>query len=141
MPAVARETFGESVVGREARNITHMLRDERLCSIIQVTTPNPLSMTETLDTSAALGAIGIKVAAVILNRRNPASFDARDLARFAERARRKVKTLDRLCDLAKAELGRAAVSRRALAQLKERIESPVIELDEHRDRSGLEARE
>jgi len=140
MPLAAHETFGESIVGREARNITRMLRDQGQCAIVQVTTPDSLSLTETLDTHAALGAIGLKVAAVILNRRNPASFASADIERFARnpRLRRRLKTMDHLCELARAELERASVSRHALAQLKERIQSPVIELAEHRGLAGLE---
>jgi anion-transporting ArsA/GET3 family ATPase len=140
MPQAARETFGESVVGREARNITRMLQNQDVCSIIQVTTPDPLSLSETLDVNAALAGLGLKVTAVILNRRNPVAFDSDDLARFARNhdLRRKLKTIDHLCGLARAELDRAAISRRALARLTEAIQSPVIELEEYRGRSGLE---
>ncbi len=139
MPMVARETFGESIVGREARNITTMLRNERVCSIILVTTPDLLSLTETLETHAALTAMGLKVAAVVLNRSNPATFDSGDLARFADNPKlRKLKSATNLRELARAELDRAARSRSALAQLKERIQSPVIELGEHRGCSGME---
>jgi anion-transporting ArsA/GET3 family ATPase len=126
-------------VGREARNIMRMLQDSQLCSIVQVTTPEPLSLTETLETNAALDALGLKVAAVILNRRNPATFDSADVARFAANPKlRTLKTLDHLRDLARAETEHAAASRRALAQLKARIQGPVIELGEHRGFSGLE---
>jgi anion-transporting ArsA/GET3 family ATPase len=139
MPSAARETFGESIVGREARNIMRMLQDSQLCSIVQVTTPEALSLTETLETNAALDALGLKVAAVILNRRNPATFDAADVARFAANPKlRTLKTLDHLRDLARAETEHAAASRRALAQLKARIQSPVIELDEYRGGAGPE---
>jgi anion-transporting ArsA/GET3 family ATPase len=139
MPLAARETFGESVVGREAQNITRMLRDEDRCAIVQVTTPDPLALNETLETYVALGQLELRVAAVILNRRDPAAFGSEDLGRFARNQglRRKLKTLDHLCELARAELERAARSRRALAQLNERIQSPVIELQEYRGRSGL----
>ncbi|MFI5352909.1 MAG: ArsA family ATPase [Candidatus Binatales bacterium] len=139
MPTVARETFGESIVGREAQNITTMLRDGALCSVILVTTPDLLSLAETLETHQALAATGLKIAAVILNRSNPATFDSGDLARFADNPKlSSLKTLNHICELARAELDRAAQSRRALAQLKERIQSPVIELGEHRGMSGLE---
>ncbi len=139
MPLAARETFGESIVGREARSISRMLRDERLCAIIQVTTPDPLSLNETLETHAALGKLGLKVAAVILNRRNPAAFAPDDLARFAgnQNLRRRLGTFDHLCGLARAELERMKISRDALAKLKERIGAPVIELRDHAGRSGI----
>ena len=138
MPTVARETFGESIVGREARNIGTMLRDDALCSIILVTTPDLLSLNETLETHDALAAIGLKIAAVVLNRCNPAAFDSADLARFAANPKlRNLKTLGHLCELARADLDHATQSRRALAQLKGRIQSPVIELGEHRGMSGM----
>jgi anion-transporting ArsA/GET3 family ATPase len=139
MPTVARETFGESIVGREAQNITTMLRDADVCSIILITTPDLLSLNETLETHDALAAIGLKIAAVILNRCNPAAFDSADLARFAGNPKlRKLKTIRHLCELARAEIDRATMSRSALAQLKQRIQSPVIELKEHRGFSRLE---
>lgn len=140
MPLAAHETFGASVVGREARNISRMLRDERRCALIQVTTPDPLALTETLETNAALAKLGLQVGAVVLNRRSPAAFDSDDLAWFAHNPglRRKLKTLNHLCDLARAELERAAASRRALAQLKDRIRSPIIELEDYPGCSGLE---
>src|ERR1700674_3018034 len=139
MPTVARDTFGESIVGREARNIGTMLRADALCSIILVTTPDLLSLNETLETHDALTAMGLKIAAETLNRCTPATFDSGDLARFADNPKlRKLKTLDHLRELARAEIDRAMQSRRALAQLKERIQSPVIELSEHRGLSGLE---
>src|SRR5208282_5344207 len=128
----------ESIVGREAQNITTTLRDEGVCSIILVTTPDLLSLAETLETHEALAAIGLKIAAVILNRCNPATFDSGDLARFAGNPKlSSLKTLGHLCELARAEIDRAELSRRALAQLKERIQSPVIELVEHPGLSGV----
>src|SRR5271155_2193282 len=44
MPSAARETFGESIVGREARNIGRMLHDSRLCAVIQVATAEPMAL-------------------------------------------------------------------------------------------------
>ena len=139
MPTVAHETFGESIVGRESRNITTALRDKDVCSIILVTTPDLLSLAETLETHDALAAIGLEIAAVILNRCNPATFDSADLARFAGNSKlSSLKTLGHLCELARAEIDRAELPRRALVQLKERIQSPVIELVEHPGLSGIE---
>jgi len=139
MPVAARETFGESIVGRESSNISQVLRDEHLCSIVQVTTPDLLSLTETFDTSQALAAMGLKIAAVILNRCDPATFDSGDLARFAGNPKlRSLKTIGHLRELARAEIDRAAMSRSALARLRESIQSPVVELGEHRGLSGME---
>ncbi|HXR24298.1 MAG TPA: ArsA-related P-loop ATPase, partial [Candidatus Binataceae bacterium] len=41
-PFAAQETFGESVVGREARNIARLLLDPRKCAMVVVTTAEAL---------------------------------------------------------------------------------------------------
>ncbi len=54
MPTAARQTFGDSVVGREAGNISRALRDETETAVILVTTPEPLPISETLETAQTL---------------------------------------------------------------------------------------
>src|SRR5579872_255076 len=68
MPAAALSTFGDSVVGKEARNIERMLRDRRNCAIVQVTTADSLSISETIETHVQLRKIHLAPAAVIFNR-------------------------------------------------------------------------
>jgi len=139
MPFAARETFGESVVGREARNIARTLRNEKTCAVIQVTTAEPLAIAETLEAHAGLDKLGLKVAAAILNRRNPAAFESSDIARLAQhRALKGLAHLDYACEAAYAELARVQASRRALAQLRQNTRGPIIELDECRGCSGAD---
>jgi anion-transporting ArsA/GET3 family ATPase len=69
MPLTAEETFGASVVGREARNVAAFLRDRERCAMLQVTIGEALAMSETLEFHAALSGIGMAPAAVIFNRR------------------------------------------------------------------------
>ena len=64
MPTAARSTFGDSIVGKEASNISKMLRDRRNCAIIQVTTADSLSISETIETHAQLSSIHLAPAAV-----------------------------------------------------------------------------
>ncbi len=138
MPSAARQTFGESMVGQEARNIGKMLRDRRACAVVQATTPEPMALAETLETHAALGALKLDVVAVILNRYQPRHFETTDLARLKRQGglRRNLKHLDHIASLAHQELERAAQSREALALLRSRTKCPIIELPEHRELSG-----
>ena len=139
MPFAARETFGESVVGREARHIARTLRNEKTCAVVQVTIAEPLAIAETLEAHAGLDALGLKVAAAILNRRNPAAFESSDIARLADHpALKELAHLDYACEAAQAELERAQASRRALAQLRQTIRGPIIELDECRGYAGAD---
>src|SRR5271167_1035234 len=85
MPTAARSTFGDSVVGKEARNISRMLRDRRNCAIIQVTTADSLSISETIETHAQLNSIHLPPAAVFFNRIPPSEFEAADISALTNR--------------------------------------------------------
>ena len=76
MPTAARSTFGDSVVGKEARNISRMMRDRRNCAIIQVTTADGLSISETIETHAQLTSMHLAPAAVFFNRMPASDFDS-----------------------------------------------------------------
>ncbi len=130
MPAAAKDTFGESVVGREAGNISRMLRDQRQSALVLVTTPEPLPISETLETAAALRAMGINPAAIICNRSQSPQFSTRDIARLKEHllASGSAPAAEHLGRLAKMELDRASQAARALEQLRDEIHAPVIEL-------------
>src|ERR1700674_5769295 len=80
MPTAARSTFGDSIVGKEASNISKMLRDQRNCAIVQVTTADSLSISETIETYAQLSSIHLAPAAVLFNRMPSLEFDAADVA-------------------------------------------------------------
>ena len=84
MPTAARTTFTDSVVGKEASNISKMLRDRRHCAIVQVTTADALSVAETnRDSRRALSRIHLAPAAVFFNRMVASDFDANDIASLA----------------------------------------------------------
>ncbi len=138
MPFAARDTFGESLVGREAANIGALLRDPHRCAVVAVTTPEALAIAETLETAAELARLGIPLAAVFLNRHNPAGFTAADLTRLknssAMRGRRA--NADYLCAVAAAGLAEDARSRRAVRQLQSKIPCPIIRLGDFNDFSG-----
>ncbi|MBF6559050.1 MAG: AAA family ATPase [Candidatus Binataceae bacterium] len=138
MPFAARETFGESVAGREAGNIAALLRDPAKCAIAAVTTAEPLAIAETLEIHRTLAALGLKLAAVFFNRMSAAAFDAADIARMVRRAARDPDAdgVAELAALARAELQRRTRERRALAMLRRSVECPVIELVECRGLAG-----
>jgi len=130
MPTAAQQTFGDSVVGREAGNIIRALRDDRETAVVLVTTPEPLPISETLETAATLREIGIKPAAIIFNRTRTPNFSNRDVAKLKEHliATGRASDAEYLGKIAKSELDRASQADKALAQLRAETDAPVIEL-------------
>ena len=139
MPTAARSTFGDSIVGKEASNISKMLRDRRHCAIIQVTTADSLSISETIETHAQLSSIHLAPAAVIFNRMPPSEFDAGDISALTNRRGPHIrkKDLEHLAELAKSELNRVAEARKAIAKIRTETGGPVIEVAEHSGLSGI----
>src|SRR5260370_3333432 len=86
MPTAARTTFADSVVGKEASNISRMLRDRRHCAIVQVTNSDALSVAETIETHAELSRIHLAPAAIIFNRVVTPTFSATDIAALTNRS-------------------------------------------------------
>jgi arsenite-transporting ATPase len=140
MPTAARSTFGDSVVGKEASNISKMLRDQRNCAIVQVTTADSLSISETIETHALLSSIHLAPAAVLFNRMPPSEFGAEDISALTNRRGRHWhrKDLEHLAELAKSELKRAADARKAIAKIRTETGGPVLEIPEHSGMSGIE---
>jgi arsenite/tail-anchored protein-transporting ATPase len=138
MPAAARETFGDSIVGREASHIARMLHDRSKCAIVQVTTAEPLAMSETLETYAALAAMRLEPAVVIFNRASAEQFDGRDLAAAERRAAQVVgeESWRHLADIGHRELARIAGERRALLTLRSAVRCPICEVPEYPGLSG-----
>jgi len=138
MPFAARDTFGESLVGREAANIAAMLRDPQRCALIAVTTPEPLAIAETVETSGELGKLELPLAAVFLNRHNPTYFSAADVTRLknstAMRDRRG--HAQYLCAVASAGLAQEAETRRALRLLESKVRCPILPLGDFSEFSG-----
>lgn len=143
MPEAARGTFGDSVVGREANNISRMLRDGRRCAAVAVSTPEQLAISETLETCESLREMEINLGAVILNRCVAPRFSPRDIASFTERAlaTRRVRRVEHLASLANAELERATEADRAFHTLAKRIHAPVARLAELYGLGGAELAE
>ncbi|MGC2756534.1 hypothetical protein, partial [Candidatus Binatus sp.] len=139
MPTAARSTFGDSIVGKEASNISKMLRDRRNCAIIQVTTADSLSISETIETHAQLSSIHLAPAAVIFNRTPPSEFNAVDISALTNRRGPHIrkKDLEHLAELAKSELTRVAQARKAIAKIRTETGGPVLEIPEHNGLSGI----
>jgi len=140
MPTAARTTFADSVVGKEASNISRMLRDRRHCAIIQVTTADALSVAETIETHAELAKIHLAPAAVVFNRMVVPTFSASDIAALKNRRipRTRKKNLDHLAEIAESELRRVTEARKALATIRAATASPLIEIAEHRSLAGID---
>ena len=140
MPTAARQTFGDSVVGREAANISRALRDQTETAVVLVTTPEPLPISETLETAAILRDSGIKPAAIIFNRSRTPNFSSRDIAKLKEHlnANGRASDADYVARIAKSELDRAHQAEKALVQLREETSAPMIELPLLRGISGAE---
>jgi anion-transporting ArsA/GET3 family ATPase len=138
MPFAARETFGDSLVGREARNIGALLRDPTACGLVAVTTPEPLAITETIETCAELDKLDLPVAAILFNRNNPAFFSAADLTRFKNSAvmRNRRRHGQYLAEVAAAGLQQAAEATRALRLLQSRVRCPIIMIPDFNAFSG-----
>jgi arsenite/tail-anchored protein-transporting ATPase len=140
MPAAARSTFGESVVGKEASNISRMMRDRRNCAIVQVTTADSLSISETVETHEQLRRIHLAPAAVLFNRTPPSEFGADDISALSNRRGPRLhrRNLEHLAELAKSEMHRASEARKAIARIRTETGAPVLEIPEHSSLSGID---
>ena len=138
MPTAAQETFGDSVVGREAANIIRALRDDAETAVVLVTTPEPLPISETLETIETLRETGIQPAAIIFNRSRRPNFSNREVAKMKERliATGHASDAEYLGKIATSELDRASQAEKGLAQLRAETSAPVIELPLLRGLSG-----
>ncbi len=138
MPTAAQQTFGDSVVGREAANINRALRDESETAVVLVTTPEPLPISETLETATTLREIGIKPAAIIFNRSRTPGFSTRDVGTLKEHliTTGKFSDADYLGKVAQRELDRAGQAEQALSQLRAETSAPLIALPLLRGVSG-----
>ncbi len=140
MPTAARTTFADSVVGKEASNISKMLRDRRQCAILQVTTADALSVSETIETHAELARIHLAPTAILFNRMPTADFDANDIAALKNRRvpKNRKKNLDHLAEIAESELRHISEAHKARAAIRTATRSPVIEIAEHRNSAAID---
>jgi anion-transporting ArsA/GET3 family ATPase len=139
MPFSARHVFSGGVVGREAENIARILRDQRYTCVALVSTPDHLSIKETLDNTAALKDLNIKIGAVILNRFRPERFQPNDVRQLILRASRrgKLQSSEHIWKLALMEIKRMAQSSRALNLLMRKVSAPVLLLQAYDRLEGL----
>jgi anion-transporting ArsA/GET3 family ATPase len=139
MPTAARSTFGDSVVGKEAGTISQTMRDRRISAIVQVTTADSLSISETIETHANLSRIHLAPAAVLFNRMPRSDFDAEDISALTNRRgpHLRKKDLEHLAELARSELSRVSDARKAIAKIRAETGGPVLEIAEHGDLSGV----
>jgi anion-transporting ArsA/GET3 family ATPase len=143
MPFAARDSFGDSVVGREAQNIARFFRTPNLCAFVAVTTAEPLAVAETLQLNRELRKLGLGPMAVVLNRVSAANFDNADVGRMVRRgaAASKFTHIEEIAEIARKELRRRTRERRALGILQRRVEGPVLRIEERRGLSGRELAE
>lgn len=134
MPFVAREKFGESLVGREAGEVARFFRNRALCAMVAVTTAEPLALAETLELNRTLDQLELKTAAVLFNRASSAAFETADIARMARRGMREValRDLGYFARIARSELKRKSREARALEMLHRQVGAPFIVLQERR---------
>lgn len=138
-PFAAGAAFGDSVAGREARNITALLGAAGKCAIVAVTTAEPLAIAETLEVGHALAALGLGLSATFFNRASGADFGAGEIARMERLAARAAApdAVAELAEIARGALRRRARDRRALGLLRRRIGGDVIEVAERRGLAGV----
>jgi hypothetical protein len=139
-PFAASGAFGDSIAGREARNIVALLGDFARCGIVAVTTAEPLAVAETLELGHAVEALKIRLAAAFFNRASNARFAAADIARVARLADRDAALgdVEDLAEIARGALRRRTRDRRALELLRRRLDCEIVELAERRGPAGVE---
>jgi anion-transporting ArsA/GET3 family ATPase len=137
MPFAAHETFGASVVGREANHIGALLRDPERCAVIAITTPEPMAIAETVESAAELARLEIPLAAVLLNRHNPTYFAPADVTRLKNSSAMRNRAQARyICAVASAGLAQEAETRRALKILQSNVHCPILPLPDFSEFSG-----
>src|SRR5205807_2118655 len=115
-----------------ADNISRMLRDHKLCALIEVTTPEALAVSELLETFKSLSEISLRPETILLNRTVTAGYSSSDVDNFAREARTEAnrRDIDHLVEIAKAELARAAQSPAARSEITRHTHTPVLDVPE-----------
>jgi anion-transporting ArsA/GET3 family ATPase len=138
MPFVAREVFGDGIVGSEAGEVAGFFRDPAKSAAIVVTTGEALMISETLEIHHALEQLQLATAAVVFNRAAMAGFQATDISQMMQRGMRDsyLKNLPELAEIARAELKHRNRERRAIGILDRQIKAPIVVLPERRGLAG-----
>jgi arsenite-transporting ATPase len=110
---------------REGEELAAMLRDPQAGDVTWVTLPEPMSLEETSNALAALGATGIRVGRLIVNRVTPASSEDCQWCRARRRfeARAMAPVARRFADLEIAALPELAKEPRGVAALRDAASS------------------
>jgi anion-transporting ArsA/GET3 family ATPase len=143
MPFVARETFGNNLVGREALEVGRFFRNPAKCAMIVVTTVDQLALTETLEIDRRLAALEIATAAVVFNRMANAAFEEADVASMLRQPGRSgaagqfADLVANLAAIARAELQRRKRDHRVIGLIRRASAAPIVELAEYSDASGI----
>jgi anion-transporting ArsA/GET3 family ATPase len=139
MPTAARATFGDSIVGKEAKNITTMLIDRERCALVQVTTADSLAVAETIEMHVELSKLKLEPATVFFNRYIKLSFGQTDLDALTHRrgSRDEKKRIEHLGEIARAELRRESDATAALGRIINETGAAIVEAAEHRGLSGM----
>jgi anion-transporting ArsA/GET3 family ATPase len=138
MPTAAHSTFGDSMVGKESKNISALLHDPRRCTLVQVSTSDSLSVSETIETHAELASLDLKPSIVLFNRAIPLSFDNDDIATLLGRRRGGKQKRSHLAELAESELVSAEDSRKAASRIRRATHASLVEVAEHGGIDGLD---
>jgi len=138
MPFVARETFGSGIAGSEAGEVARFFRDSVKCAMIAVTTPEVLAVAETLEIHRTLRDLRLATAAVVFNRTSMGGFEARDITRMIAMASRhaRLASVSELAEIARSDVRRRHLERRALGLIQRQIAAPVVMLTEHHELWG-----
>ncbi|HXW83563.1 MAG TPA: ArsA-related P-loop ATPase [Candidatus Binataceae bacterium] len=133
MPAAARATFGDAVVGREARNIARLLHDRKRTALLEVTTSDPLAISETIELLDSLRAMDLGPTAILFNRVPDLRFgegDAKDFV-FAATGVAPVAEIVQLAEVARRGIAARARAKRAITLLRSRSKLELLEFGEH----------
>jgi anion-transporting ArsA/GET3 family ATPase len=133
MPQAARDTFGAGLVQREAARIVSLLQDPKTTAIHVVTLAEDMPVTETLEArEQLLGALGLPLGAVIVNRVHDRQFDQSvlgALARASDTADApKAAILRGVADRASEESGWTAINVQHLERLRRALTGEPIVL-------------
>ncbi len=133
MPFAAGETFGTSVVGKEARAVGDFMRDRRKFAVVLVTTGERLAVSETLENRAALAALRLEPAAVVINRVPQPGFSLRDLQSLEGTpalSGQGAEAAQLAKEIAGDELRRAERASKMLRFLRRHTHAPTLEIPE-----------
>jgi arsenite-transporting ATPase len=135
MPFVAHRLFGSGLVASEAAEVAGFFRNPTKCAIILVATSELLAISEALEIHDELQKLHLATSAVFFNRMSNGMFDASDIDRMIAAISRssRLKHLEQIAEIARADLRRRIKERRALAMVQRRISAPLAIAHEQLD--------